>query len=60
MMTLAGILSVVPLETANLLAYVMMALIAFFLIFGPAVAYYLWKQNRKKVVEATDPPTETA
>lgn len=61
MSTLAGMLSTVPLATANILAYSMMLLVAIFLVFGPAVAYYYWKQNKKaKAFEPTGSPTEAA
>ena len=56
-----GVLSNVPLATANLLAYIMKVLIAFFLIFGPAVAYLMWKKNRQaKAAEPTEAPTGSA
>lgn len=61
MSAFTGALSNVPLGTANLLAYSMMLLVAIFLIFGPAVTYYYWKQSKKsKGVGAADAPTETA
>lgn len=54
----AGFLSNVPLDTANLLAYAMMALVAIFLIFGPAVTYYYWKKRRR--MNAAAAPEATA
>ena len=61
MPTPAGLLSNVPPETANFLAYTMMVLVAIFLIFGPSVTYYYWRKNKKmKAAEPAPAPTETA
>ncbi|MDG6985491.1 MAG: hypothetical protein JRM73_01930 [Nitrososphaerota archaeon] len=48
---ISAFLSVVPLATADLLAYVMLVLVAFFLVFGVSTAYYFWRQNKKAHAE---------
>ena len=56
-----GLLSNVPLGTANFLAYTMMVLIAVFLVFGPTVGYYLWrKRKRMSQADTAGAPTEAA
>lgn len=50
---LAEFLSNVPLSTANILSYVMIVLVAIFLLSGPAITYYYWKKNKK--VKAASP-----
>lgn len=57
----AGALSNVPLETANLLAYSMMVLVAIFLVFGVSV-YYIYRKKSKqmKAAEPPEAPAETA
>ncbi len=37
----------VPPEVAYILAYTLLAVVAIFLIFGPAVVYYYWRKNKK-------------
>jgi hypothetical protein len=47
-------LSNVPLSTANLLAYAMLALVAIFLLSGLSITYYYWRKNKKmKAVSPT-------
>jgi len=50
-------LSNVSLGTANFLAYIMLLLVAIFLVSGPAIAYYYWKKN--KLMKAAV-PTDSA
>ena len=40
-------LTSVSLGTANDLAYLMLVVVAVFLISGPALTYYYWKKNKK-------------
>jgi uncharacterized membrane protein len=37
----------VPAGTANTLSYVMLLVVAMFLISGTLVSYYYWKKNKK-------------
>jgi len=54
----AGFLSNVPIGTANLLAYSMMVLVAIFLIFGPTVYYFYWRESKKsKSADPAQSPT---
>ena len=47
-------LSNVPPGTADALSWSMLIVVAVFLISGPAITYYFWKQNKKaKAVSAT-------
>ena len=47
-------LSNVPLGTANTLSYLMVVVVAIFLISGPAITYYYWrKTKRMKAVPST-------
>jgi uncharacterized membrane protein len=43
----------VPLGTANLLSYIMLVVVAIFLISGPAITYYYWKKNKKMKAAST-------
>ena len=40
-------LSNVPMTTANFLSYMMLVMVAIFLISGPSVTYYYWKKNKQ-------------
>ncbi len=40
-------LSNVPLGTANTLSYLMLVVVAIFLISGPSITYYYWRKTRK-------------
>ena len=40
-------LSNVPLSTANTLSYLMLILVAIFLISGPSITYYYWRKNKR-------------
>jgi len=40
-------LSNVPLSTANALSYLMLAMVAIFLISGPSITYYYWRKNKR-------------
>jgi hypothetical protein len=51
----SALLSNVQLGTANFLAYTMLGLVIFFLVFGPAAAYYFWKRNKKMGAGAPTP-----
>jgi uncharacterized membrane protein len=50
-------LSNVPLGTANTLAYLILVLVAIFLITGPTITYYYWRKNKKMKAAA---PTGSA
>ena len=39
-------MSNVPPEVATFLAYTMLAVVAVFLTFGPAVVWYYWRKNK--------------
>ena len=41
------ILLSVSLATANVLSYYMLILVGIFLVFGPAITWYFWKQSKK-------------
>jgi hypothetical protein len=43
----SSMLSNVPLGTANTLSYIMLALVAIFLLTGPLVAAYYWRKNKR-------------
>jgi len=50
----SSLLSNVPLSTANTLSYVMLALVAIFLLSGPSITYYYWRKNKRmKAVPST-------
>jgi hypothetical protein len=52
----SSLLTNVPLSTANLLAYVMLVLVAILLLSGPSIAYYYWRKNKKmKAASPTGP-----
>jgi uncharacterized integral membrane protein len=53
----SSLLTNVPLSTANLLAYVMGALIAMFLLTGLSISYYYWRKNKRMKVAS---PTGSA
>jgi len=40
-------LSNVPLSTANTLSYLMLAVVAIFLLSGPSITYYYWRKNKR-------------
>jgi uncharacterized membrane protein len=40
-------LSNVPLSTANTLSYVMLAVVAIFLLSGTSITYYYWRKNKR-------------
>ncbi len=42
-----NLLSNVPLGTANTLSYLMVVVVAIFLISGPALTYYYWRKNKR-------------
>jgi uncharacterized membrane protein len=44
---LSSLLSNVPLGTANTLSYVMLAVVAIFLLSGPSITYYYWRKNKR-------------
>ena len=44
---LGTFLTNVPLSTANFLSYLMLVIVAIFLLSGPAITYYYWKRNRR-------------
>lgn len=44
---ISSILSNVPLSTANLLAYIMLVLVAIFLITFPSITYFFWRKNKR-------------
>ena len=49
-------LSNVSLGTADFLAYVMVAVVAIWLVSGPVITYYFWKKNKQmKAGAPTDP-----
>jgi hypothetical protein len=51
------LLSNVPLSTANLLSYLMLVVVAVFLLSGPAITYYYWRKNKRtKAVLPTGSP----
>jgi uncharacterized membrane protein len=52
-----SLLTNVPLQTANLLAYAIIVVVAIFLLSGPAITYYYWKKNKKMKTAA---PTGSA
>jgi hypothetical protein len=41
------VLSNVPLSTANTLSYLMLAVVAIFLLSGPSITYYYWRKNKR-------------
>ncbi len=48
------VLSNVPSDTANTLSYLMIVVVAVFLISGSAITYYYWRKNKRmKAVPAT-------
>lgn len=52
---LSSILSNVSAGTANLLSYLMLVVVAIFLISGPIIVYIYYKKNKKmKAVPTTD------
>lgn len=57
---LEGFLSNVALGTSNFLAYVMLLLVVFFLVFGGAVAYIMWKKRKELTQAAVESPTAAA
>jgi uncharacterized membrane protein len=54
---LSSILSNVPLGTANTLSYLMLVVVAIFLISGPSITIYYWRKNKKMKAAA---PTGSA
>jgi len=48
-----GLLTSIPLGTANILAYTMLGLVTLFLLTGLGIAYYLWRQSKR--MKATSP-----
>jgi preprotein translocase subunit SecG len=49
-------LSNVSIGTANALAYLMLVVVAIFLISGPVLTYYYWKKNKRmKAASPTGP-----
>jgi hypothetical protein len=46
-MSMLSFLLTVPASTANTLAYAMLVVVAIFLVSGPALVYYFWKQDKK-------------
>jgi uncharacterized membrane protein len=44
---LNGVLTNVSPNTADLLSYAMLTMVAIFLISGPVVTYYYWKKNKR-------------
>ncbi len=48
-------LSNVPLDTANMLAYTMIVVVAIFLISGPAITYYYWRKVKRTKAGAAAP-----
>jgi hypothetical protein len=40
-------LSNVPLGTANILADLILVMVAVFLISGPSITYYYWRKNKR-------------
>lgn len=52
----SALLSHVPLGTGNFLAYAMLGLVTFFLVFGPATAYYLWRKRKQMTADAPKQP----
>jgi len=49
-------LSNVSLSTADFLAYLMVVVVAIFLISGPAITYYFWKKNKQ--IKAASPVSQ--
>jgi len=54
---LSSLLSNVPLGTANTLAYLILVLVAIFLITGPSITYYYLRKNKRMKAAA---PTGSA
>jgi len=53
----SSLLSNVPLGTANILAYLMLILVAIFLISGTSITYYYWRKIKRMKAAA---PTGSA
>ena len=51
---ISSVLTNVPSSTANLLSYLMLGVVAIFLVSGPAITYYYWRKNKRmKAVSPT-------
>jgi len=53
----SSVLSNVPLGTANTLSYLMLVVVAIFILSGTSITYYYWRKNRRTKVAA---PTGSA
>lgn len=47
MSLISSLLLSVSLQTADSLSYLMLVLVGVFLVFGPFITWYFWKQSRK-------------